>query len=193
MENLSLQWRKMEEWGSKEEEWIVSTAQNQLPEVQKWCSKLQPPREEHPQLQNALNRSRVPGQQRSRPATLLSRAQARRSRRRSRPAPSWSRPGARLAQKVALGALLVAPGREACAESGAQPLSSRAPRRELPSLLHQILLLYLFLAPILVNALKEIASTMGATYWEFDSDYCSVKMLRSTPDPPKESERRIVK
>ncbi|XP_022632425.1 probable LRR receptor-like serine/threonine-protein kinase RFK1 isoform X2 [Vigna radiata var. radiata] len=43
-----------------------------------------------------------------------------------------------------------------------------------------------------VDALKEITSTMGATYWEFDSDYCSVKMLRSTPDPPKESERRIV-
>ncbi|BAT74824.1 hypothetical protein VIGAN_01258900 [Vigna angularis var. angularis] len=45
---------------------------------------------------------------------------------------------------------------------------------------------------ITVDALKEITSTMGATYWEFDSDYCSVKMLRSTPDPPKESERKIV-
>ncbi|WVZ23945.1 hypothetical protein V8G54_002489 [Vigna mungo] len=42
-----------------------------------------------------------------------------------------------------------------------------------------------------IDALKEITSTMGATNWEFDSDYCSVKMLRSTPDPPKESERRI--
>ncbi|KAK7369170.1 hypothetical protein VNO80_11205 [Phaseolus coccineus] len=42
-----------------------------------------------------------------------------------------------------------------------------------------------------VEALKEIISTMGGTSWEFDSDYCPIKMLRSTPVPPIESERRI--
>jgi len=42
-----------------------------------------------------------------------------------------------------------------------------------------------------VDALKEITSTMGATNWEFDSDDDCPKILRSTPDPPKESERTI--
>jgi len=42
-----------------------------------------------------------------------------------------------------------------------------------------------------VDALKEIISTLGGTSWEFDSDYCPIKILRSTPVPPKESERRI--
>ncbi|XP_020235839.1 probable LRR receptor-like serine/threonine-protein kinase RFK1 isoform X2 [Cajanus cajan] len=36
-----------------------------------------------------------------------------------------------------------------------------------------------------VDALKEITSTMGATYWEFDSDSCHIKMLGLTPEPHK--------
>ncbi|RDX96773.1 putative LRR receptor-like serine/threonine-protein kinase RFK1, partial [Mucuna pruriens] len=42
-----------------------------------------------------------------------------------------------------------------------------------------------------VDALKEITSTMGATYWEFDSDSCQIKMLGLTPEPPYQSESRI--
>ncbi|KAH1250854.1 putative LRR receptor-like serine/threonine-protein kinase RFK1 [Glycine max] len=42
-----------------------------------------------------------------------------------------------------------------------------------------------------VDALKEITSTMGATYWEFDSDSCHSKMLRLTPEPPKGSQSSI--
>ncbi|KAK7318862.1 hypothetical protein RJT34_03569 [Clitoria ternatea] len=36
-----------------------------------------------------------------------------------------------------------------------------------------------------VDALIEITSTMGATYWEFDSDSCQIKMLGLRPEPPE--------
>ncbi|TKY60083.1 LRR receptor serine/threonine-protein kinase RFK1 [Spatholobus suberectus] len=42
-----------------------------------------------------------------------------------------------------------------------------------------------------VDALKEITSTMGATYWEFDSDSCHIKMLGLTPEPPDGSQSSI--
>lgn len=42
-----------------------------------------------------------------------------------------------------------------------------------------------------VNALKEITSTMGATYWNFDSDSCQIKMLGLTPKPPDGSQSSI--
>ncbi|KAK7400199.1 hypothetical protein VNO78_11399 [Psophocarpus tetragonolobus] len=42
-----------------------------------------------------------------------------------------------------------------------------------------------------VDALKEITSTMGARYWESDSDSCHLKMLRLTPEPPERSESSI--
>ncbi|KOM32491.1 hypothetical protein LR48_Vigan01g204700 [Vigna angularis] len=58
--------------------------------------------------------SRVPGQQKSRPAPL-----------------SQSHPGAKLFGKVAPGAPFVAPGRETLGQSCARRLSCRAPRREL--------------------------------------------------------------
>ncbi|XP_061364894.1 probable LRR receptor-like serine/threonine-protein kinase RFK1 [Gastrolobium bilobum] len=35
-----------------------------------------------------------------------------------------------------------------------------------------------------VTALEEITSTMGATYWKFDSDSCQIKMVGLTPEPP---------
>ncbi|KAK7359171.1 hypothetical protein VNO77_01119 [Canavalia gladiata] len=34
-----------------------------------------------------------------------------------------------------------------------------------------------------VDALREIASTMGATIWEFDSESCQIKKLGITPEP----------
>lgn len=43
----------------------------------------------------------------------------------------------------------------------------------------------------LVDALKEIVSTMGATYWKFDADSCNIEMVGVTLEPPDESERRI--
>ncbi|KAG4384150.1 hypothetical protein GLYMA_13G224500v4 [Glycine max] len=42
-----------------------------------------------------------------------------------------------------------------------------------------------------VDALKEIVSTMGATYWKFDADSCNIEMVGVTLEPPDESERRI--
>ena len=45
---------------------------------------------------------------------------------------------------------------------------------------------------ILVDALKEITSTMGAIYWEFDADSCDIKRVGLTREPPAESERSIV-
>ncbi|KAJ1426180.1 Serine-threonine/tyrosine-protein kinase, catalytic domain [Sesbania bispinosa] len=42
-----------------------------------------------------------------------------------------------------------------------------------------------------VNALKEITSTMGATYWNFDSDSCQIKMVGLTPEPPDGSKSSI--
>ncbi|KAL2343249.1 hypothetical protein Fmac_004534 [Flemingia macrophylla] len=42
-----------------------------------------------------------------------------------------------------------------------------------------------------VDALQEITSTMGATYWKFDSDSCPIKMLGLTPEPPKGYSSRI--
>ncbi|KAK7247215.1 hypothetical protein RIF29_42092 [Crotalaria pallida] len=42
-----------------------------------------------------------------------------------------------------------------------------------------------------VDALQEITSMMGATYWKFDSDSCEIKMVGLTPDPPNGSEGNI--
>lgn len=42
-----------------------------------------------------------------------------------------------------------------------------------------------------VDALKEITSTMGATYWDFDGDSCHIKMLGLTREPPKRSQNSI--
>ena len=43
-----------------------------------------------------------------------------------------------------------------------------------------------------VDALQEITSTMGATYWKFDADSCKIEMVGVTSQPPAESERSIV-
>ncbi|XP_057738346.1 probable LRR receptor-like serine/threonine-protein kinase RFK1 isoform X2 [Arachis stenosperma] len=43
-----------------------------------------------------------------------------------------------------------------------------------------------------VEALKEITSTMGAVYWEFDNDSCDIIRVGLTGEPPDESERSIV-
>ncbi|XP_019461303.1 PREDICTED: probable LRR receptor-like serine/threonine-protein kinase RFK1 isoform X1 [Lupinus angustifolius] len=42
-----------------------------------------------------------------------------------------------------------------------------------------------------VDALQEITSMMGATYWKFDSDSCEIQMVGLTPEPPNESESII--
>ena len=42
-----------------------------------------------------------------------------------------------------------------------------------------------------VDALKEIASTMGATYWKFDGDSCQIQMVGLTPEPPNGAESSI--
>lgn len=44
----------------------------------------------------------------------------------------------------------------------------------------------------LVDALKEIISTMGAVYWKFDAESCEIETVGFTQEPPSESERSIV-
>ncbi|KAF7803233.1 putative LRR receptor-like serine/threonine-protein kinase RFK1 isoform X2 [Senna tora] len=43
-----------------------------------------------------------------------------------------------------------------------------------------------------VDALQEIVSTMGSTYWKFDATSFEIEMVGVTPEPPEESERKIV-
>ncbi|KAG8634591.1 probable LRR receptor-like serine/threonine-protein kinase RFK1 isoform X2 [Manihot esculenta] len=43
-----------------------------------------------------------------------------------------------------------------------------------------------------VNALEEIARTMGSTYWKFNADTCEVVVVGITPTPPKNAEHSIV-
>ncbi|KAK7306459.1 hypothetical protein VNO77_44400 [Canavalia gladiata] len=42
-----------------------------------------------------------------------------------------------------------------------------------------------------VDALKDIISTMGATYWKFDADSCEIEEVGLTQEPPDESLRSI--
>ncbi|XP_054777749.1 probable LRR receptor-like serine/threonine-protein kinase RFK1 isoform X2 [Prosopis cineraria] len=42
-----------------------------------------------------------------------------------------------------------------------------------------------------VDALQEILSTMGATYWKFDGDSCQIEMVGLTPVPPSGSQSSI--
>ncbi|KAJ7947200.1 putative Kinase [Quillaja saponaria] len=41
------------------------------------------------------------------------------------------------------------------------------------------------------DALQEISSTMGTTYWKFNADSCQVEMVGLTPKPPNGSESSI--
>ncbi|XP_038723730.1 probable LRR receptor-like serine/threonine-protein kinase RFK1 isoform X2 [Tripterygium wilfordii] len=43
-----------------------------------------------------------------------------------------------------------------------------------------------------VDALQEIASTLGSTYWKFNADTCELEMVGLTVEPPKNSEHSIV-
>ncbi|KAA8519598.1 hypothetical protein F0562_013957 [Nyssa sinensis] len=43
-----------------------------------------------------------------------------------------------------------------------------------------------------VDALQQITTTMGATYWKFNSDSCQVEMVRVTAQVPRGSESSIV-
>ncbi|XP_015875666.3 probable LRR receptor-like serine/threonine-protein kinase RFK1 isoform X2 [Ziziphus jujuba] len=42
-----------------------------------------------------------------------------------------------------------------------------------------------------VDALEEIVTTLGATYWKFNSDSCQIEVVGVTPEPPKGSESSI--
>lgn len=42
-----------------------------------------------------------------------------------------------------------------------------------------------------VDALQQISSTMGATYWKFDGDSCQIEMVGITPEGPVGSERSV--
>ncbi|KAJ7968790.1 putative Kinase [Quillaja saponaria] len=42
-----------------------------------------------------------------------------------------------------------------------------------------------------VDALQQITSTMGATYWKFDADSCQVESVGLMPTPPNGAERSI--
>lgn len=44
---------------------------------------------------------------------------------------------------------------------------------------------------LLVDALRQIVTTMGAIYWRFNADTCRVEVVGLTEAPPKGSERRI--
>lgn len=43
----------------------------------------------------------------------------------------------------------------------------------------------------LVDALEEIAKTMGSKYWKFDADSCEVEMAGLTSVPPTTSEHSV--
>ncbi|XP_059435615.1 probable LRR receptor-like serine/threonine-protein kinase RFK1 isoform X3 [Corylus avellana] len=38
-----------------------------------------------------------------------------------------------------------------------------------------------------VDALQQIATTMGSTYWKFNGNSCQIQMVGMTPDPPRNS------
>ncbi|XP_043807964.1 probable LRR receptor-like serine/threonine-protein kinase RFK1 isoform X3 [Manihot esculenta] len=42
-----------------------------------------------------------------------------------------------------------------------------------------------------VDALEEIARTMGSTYWKFNSDSCELEEVGITPEPPKHADHSI--
>ncbi|KAE7996363.1 hypothetical protein FH972_001094 [Carpinus fangiana] len=42
-----------------------------------------------------------------------------------------------------------------------------------------------------VDALQQIATTMGSTYWKFNGNSCQIEMVGMTPDPPRNSESSI--
>ena len=43
----------------------------------------------------------------------------------------------------------------------------------------------------LVDAIKEITSKMGVTYWRFDGNSCQIQMVRVTPEPLGNDESSI--
>lgn len=42
-----------------------------------------------------------------------------------------------------------------------------------------------------VDALQEITSTMGATYWKFNGDLCQIEIVGTTPTKPEGSESSV--
>ncbi|GLT52814.1 hypothetical protein SLA2020_261320 [Shorea laevis] len=42
-----------------------------------------------------------------------------------------------------------------------------------------------------VDALQQIATTMGSKYWKFNGTFCQIEMVGMTPEPPRNSERSI--
>lgn len=42
-----------------------------------------------------------------------------------------------------------------------------------------------------VDALQEITSTMGATYWKFNDDLCQIEVVGTTPTKPEGSESSV--
>ncbi|XP_040361369.1 probable LRR receptor-like serine/threonine-protein kinase RFK1 [Rosa chinensis] len=58
---------------------------------------------------------------------------------------------------------------------------------------HSILVCYLMhvlleYLNLLVDALQQIATTIGAIYWKFNGDACRIEMVGLTEKPPEESE-----
>lgn len=43
----------------------------------------------------------------------------------------------------------------------------------------------------IVDALQEITSTMGATYWKFNADSCEIEMVGITPQAPAGSDSSV--
>lgn len=63
-----------------------------------------------------------------------------------------------------------------------------------------VFLVYLFFVKLTINkftvcrtvdALQEIASTMGATYWKFNGDLCQIEIVGTTPTKPEGSESSV--
>lgn len=54
-----------------------------------------------------------------------------------------------------------------------------------------IMLLLFDYGRLLVDALHQSVTTMGAIYWRFNADTCRIEVIGLTEAPPKGSERRI--
>lgn len=49
-----------------------------------------------------------------------------------------------------------------------------------------------FCACSLVDALQEIATTLGSRYWKFDADNCKLEMVGLTETPPPTAKQEIL-
>ncbi|KAK6932733.1 Malectin domain, partial [Dillenia turbinata] len=60
-----------------------------------------------------------------------------------------------------------------------------------PSIYYLVTLICRWMFCHVVDALKEIVTTMGATYWKFDPDSCNITLVGITPEQPDESETSV--